>query len=554
MQQTAQYIVELEQEKTQLLSQNCQLKRLVDQQDVGSATGGGVTDVHMLKKRKLTDHVYQHTTVSAVAAVAHHQHTTDSSDEGTGSMSPEPVSLLTATATGKTTTTTAASAAAASAAAAAATAVASKEIVELKHMLDVERRQKAALEERLRQIEIQIFPDRSRELQQQQQQLQQQHQLHQQQQSTTAAATLTYQQVIEHTDNVLRDDDDNDIVDDDDEQEPESANAATSTTASSNTKKMLQLVDDGSASLPPHAQIVVCTHADDDLVDEDSRPQSQCGDDGGDESHVIEHDDMNEDDLDLEHAIKEEYIMPELSRSGSPIETILSTMIVRQPILEAAIKAEPKVEVERINTSLPATLTVLKDEGAGGANLPTKCPSGGITITTTAKKLIGRQQRMYITTTSHNTSRQNLETIVEAIRHLEGDQLFGEMSSGATVVATTTTPAASATTTVLSTKTSTTSTTTTNEQDAPLALTNKPQRQLQIEMNPFLQFHPAATIATTMPAATSQQQQQPQTIMVTNPTIVSVVTQPQLVAASTVSHVQQQQQCRPGVIVVKQTS
>ncbi|XP_061704028.1 transcription factor AP-4 [Cydia pomonella] len=56
------------------------------------------------------------------------------------------------------------------------------------------------------------------------------------------------------------------------------------------------------------------------------------------------------------------------------------------PLLEAAIKAEPRVEVE-----------VLPDAAPEAA-------------------------RLYLA----STSRQNLETIVEAIRHLEGDHLFGE--------------------------------------------------------------------------------------------------------------------------------
>lgn len=43
LQQTAEYIYQLEQEKTQLLSQNCQLKRLVDLHE-----GGDVP----IKKRK----------------------------------------------------------------------------------------------------------------------------------------------------------------------------------------------------------------------------------------------------------------------------------------------------------------------------------------------------------------------------------------------------------------------------------------------------------------------------------------------------------------------
>ncbi|XP_050521908.1 uncharacterized protein LOC126894732 isoform X1 [Daktulosphaira vitifoliae] len=62
--------------------------------------------------------------------------------------------------------------------------------------------------------------------------------------------------------------------------------------------------------------------------------------------------------------------------------------------------------------------------------------------------------RVYLT----STSRQNLETIVEAIRHLEGDHLFSD-----------------------------------DHQDAPLALTKHTavsnQKLLKVEMNPFLQFH-----------------------------------------------------------------
>lgn len=62
------------------------------------------------------------------------------------------------------------------------------------------------------------------------------------------------------------------------------------------------------------------------------------------------------------------------------------------PLLEAAIKAEPRVEVE-----------VLPDAAH-------EAPS-----------------RLYLA----STSRQNLETIVEAIRHLEGDHLFREESGDA---------------------------------------------------------------------------------------------------------------------------
>lgn len=147
---------------------------------------------------------------------------------------------------------------------------------------------------------------------------------------------------------------------------------------------------------------------------------------------------------------------PPVSRSPSPVR-VASPIIKVEPIqrlpsaLEAAIKAEPKVEVER----LPSPSTPHDDVTCG---------------------------RLYVA----NTSRQNLETIVEAIRHLEGDHLFSDEPALERAVKQ-------------------------QVQEVPLALTNKPQeRLLKVEMNPYLQFHTSA--------------------------------------------VQQQQQSRPGVIVVKQHS
>lgn len=51
MQQTAEYIYQLEQEKTRLLSQNCQLKRLVNNQ-FGHDSDGGISADSPLPKRK----------------------------------------------------------------------------------------------------------------------------------------------------------------------------------------------------------------------------------------------------------------------------------------------------------------------------------------------------------------------------------------------------------------------------------------------------------------------------------------------------------------------
>jgi len=102
-----------------------------------------------------------------------------------------------------------------------------------------------------------------------------------------------------------------------------------------------------------------------------------------------------------------------------------------------------------------------------------------------------------------STSRQNLETIVEAIRHLEGDHLFSDDPSphcgqqqhltGSVMDE----PA----------------------QEVPLALTthNKPtqaqiaHRLLKVEMNPFLQFHSSPQSAQ---QRTALQQQRPGVIVV----------------------------------------
>lgn len=363
-------------------------------------------------------------------------------------MSPEPITLLTATAAGCKTT----------------VAAVPKEIIDLKNLLEIERRQKAALEERLRQIEIQLYPERCQSI------------------------TYQHQEVIEHTDNV-RDDD-------------------VSVTMIQESLKMhdfenVQLVSIDSLPSVGQTQVVVCTNEDDDMVDEDSRTATPC-------------------DIDFEPELKHQIVIEEICRPDSPPINEPVKIRLLQPILEAAIKAEPKVEVKRINS--PESLAkVVKEE---------------TTDTTTngaAKK--GGRSRMYIT---HNTSRQNLETIVEAIRHLEGDQLFGEMVEQQQ-------PA----------------------QDAPLALTNKPnkpQRQLQIEMNPFLQFRttqttpvsgvPEATVNVTAPSANT-------TVTTTIPfpiALTAVTSAARTINSmpastqSTVSHVQQQQQCRPGVIVVKPSS
>ncbi|KAJ8984575.1 hypothetical protein NQ317_006037 [Molorchus minor] len=111
LQQTAEYIYSLEQEKTRLLSQNCQLKRLVNQHEGGELPP---------KKRKTE------LLLPAISA--------ESSDEGLGSMSPEPVGLITVTVSNP-----------------------QESPAELKRLLERERNLRLLLEDQVRQMENQLF-------------------------------------------------------------------------------------------------------------------------------------------------------------------------------------------------------------------------------------------------------------------------------------------------------------------------------------------------------------------------------------------------------------
>jgi len=104
---------------------------------------------------------------------------------------------------------------------------------------------------------------------------------------------------------------------------------------------------------------------------------------------------------------------------------------------------------------------------------------------------LGLNFRLY----APSTSRQNLETIVEAIRHLEGDHLFSDEPSP--------------------------------QQEVPLALTTGSGRMLKVEVSPMdLGYRQGS--ATVLRTGNSQI----------------------ILPASAVNAAQQQQ--RPGVIVVKQ--
>lgn len=385
----------MESEKTQLLTQNCQLKRLVDQNDNGSiqtvevvqtvsqtntSATGTTQQPHALKKRKL-DTIY---TVQV----------SDSSDEGLGSMSPEPttVTLLSSAAAAgagvaSNPTTVVAGTAMISKQTSNGTVLNTKEFVDMKTMLEMERRKNAALEDRLRQLT----------------------ECHQ---TTTTIYTngerISYEphEVIEHTDNLRHG---NTVT----TASPDERHSCVQTVL---VDKMhhhnLQNVHVLSLDAIPsvgQTQVVMCTpveHEEVEMVDAMSHMHRMQPDIDDDDSRTLS-------PCDLIHP-KEELIMNS-SRPQSPYASeshhmqqahamvahkVSANTIRMQPILEAAIKAEPKVEVERIHS--PGSMTVLKE-----------CNSDGI-ANSNGSAVNQNESRMFIT--HQNRSRQNLETIVEAIR------------------------------------------------------------------------------------------------------------------------------------------
>lgn len=404
----------MEQEKARLLNQNCQLKRLLDQHDPGSAAAvtAEFQPTMITKKRKLEG---GQIVVQAVS---------DSSDEGLGSMSPEPVPVtilnMGKVGSGGTTTSTAATTTTTTLPGNATLQIRAQDYIEMKRELERERNQRVRLEEQMRQVECQIYPDSGR---------------------------VHYQEVIDHTDNVVREEDV--II-----QEHGKMSLA----------ENVQVLSLDSIPTVGQTQVVVCSPVG-DLIEENSRPISPS-------------DLMRTDDLKHENII--------ITTTGGKQPRIVSS------ILEAAIKAEPKVEVERIEA--PSTI-VIEDGTRKSSRHGSPAPGTNC---------------MYVT----NTSRQNLQAIVAAIEHLEGEHYVEKVV----------------------------------EQDAPLALTTKQiavrdreHRKIQSEIHPFLKFKQVTVRpggqTVTLQTTTTQQQ-----------AVVDVNTKSN---TTTICNIQQQQMSRPGVIVVK---
>lgn len=387
----------MENQKTQLLAQNSQLKRQLGQHEAtgggssGNATGGSGSSgsnadnnntennsAIAIKKRKLTDNV-----ASAVQTIS------DSSDEGLGSMSPEPMTLLNAAGGGS------AAVAAANAANTKAQILLAqnlKDLSDMKDQLFKERRLRTMLEEELQMIKRQLYsvataPQPSAV----------------EGDETDGTATYIPREVIEHTDNLLRGDDCEEFS--------------------------YVEIDE----LTGQQQVVVCSSIEE--LDSESAAAEIITEDNVHEEVVLSSSTESEQEVAV-NAIAKAY-----AEGNSPTPAML------QPILQAAIKAAPKVEVERITDAALKKVKTEKIEQTSGLT----------------------------------RSRQNLETIVEAIRHLEGDHLFTDSNGEQHKVVVQTQAVRGAA-----------------GQDVPLALTTKQhvvaQRKTLAELRPFLQLKSGSKI------------------------------------------------------------
>uniref|UniRef100_A0A182QBU5 BHLH domain-containing protein n=1 Tax=Anopheles farauti TaxID=69004 RepID=A0A182QBU5_9DIPT len=410
LQQTAEYIYSLEQEKTRLLSQNCQLKRTIDQQDhngttdpsqsvaqIVTANGGTVVSQQQQLLSNAGTTAQAMTVVATVAKkrkidnIATVQPVSDSSDEGLGSMSPEPVSLRGANVTTNGSnqscvnsgTTTTNSSPAANGRQCTTVNFSVKDFLELKHQLEVERRQKMLIEDRLKALERQFHPARI--------QYQEAPELiiPEITPAATAAGTLS-----EPTSAPLAPEDVAVSIIHKPISGATVATAGKITRVAPEVEGAMQVISvDGSSMGKSSQHVVVCSS---ELIEDTLTMQTVPA--------------VAPKQLVL--PVKEEKLYIKRSRSRSP--TAGETTVVTLPpkknrypsMLEAAIKAEPKVEVERIDS--PSSIVVPDDQ---------------MMVSTTGSHLVGAGPSM--TTVQQPrlncNYRHNLETIVEAIRHLEGD-------------------------------------------------------------------------------------------------------------------------------------
>lgn len=382
----------------------------------------------------------------------------DSSDEGLGSMSPEPVSqMIFQNGTNASSTITKTHLVSAS-----VTTINVKDYVNLQNQMETERRHRIQLEDQLKQLEMQVYSSQNQQQQQGQQVQQQQH---------TPQPESNYQ----HPEEI-------------DEVDGQIVNGTIE-------EKIILRQPDGQdiqyiGTVPHSSQFVVVSTS----TPGSSPKQITIINDDDDNSRTLSSDELHKED-DVKLVLRK--VSPKLQQ-------------IRMPsILEQAIKAEPKVEVERINS--PCIMPMIEENviihsPPVHTQRITSPPTAAVTIRTTYP--------------NNSHQRPNLETIVEAIRHLEGDAF--DMDEETATTTATTKPQQQQQHIIT--------------QEVPLALTtsNKYQQPVNGQVKEPFKFRQSATSQSGLPTFVSvpshQQQQQQQQLKV------------------------QQYQQRPGVIVVKQNS
>lgn len=430
MQQTAEYIDRLEHEKQDLGDRTQQLQRLVDSLGGGNNNNNN-NDCPPITQQTITSSpstggAIKKRKLDQVMTV---QTISDSSDEGLGSMSPEPVTQMIFQNGASTITKTH------MVSATSVTTINVKDYVNLQNQMETERRHRIQLEEQLKQLEMQFYNS---------------HQI----------STPKYHQMQSQ-----------------DEEIDEVDGHVGGIVEEKIILRQAGHEDIHYISAQPHHQqyVVVSTST------PGSSPKHVIINDDDDNSRTLSSDELHKDEVKM---IRQKMSPKHHHHNQQQRE-------IRIPsILEQAIKAEPKVEVERINS--PSIQLNMIEETA------VQSPSR-----------VNSPQAVGIRTTyPNNNQRPNLETIVEAIRHLEGDAF--DMDDGQEQTAKLQSTPSGAT------------------QEVPLALTTNKYQQNGVKDHPqpFLKFRHNATSQSGLPTF----------------------------SLSVPSQQQQQYQQRPGVIVVKQSS
>ncbi|XP_065210111.1 helix-loop-helix protein 11 isoform X2 [Planococcus citri] len=238
----------------------------------------------------------------------------------------------------------------------------------------------------------------------------------------------------------------------------------------------------------------------------------------------------------LQPVTHEESLLPSAIINGHQYAVSPTTAVV--PVV-AGKQLKPKVEVERLpsptSVSLTTTIAATRLTNTSTTNSSTRLLSTNTSPSHQAEQMSPVSASADVFTIQSH-SRQNLEAIVEAIRHLEGDSAFDSAStpssscssSSSNISMSSDSSCCNNSTSIPSTTTATGTTgrspiaaSAASNQEAPLALTKRtaPQTVLQVDMNhmnSFVRFHPRhhTSASGNGTVTTNEQQQRPGVIVV----------------------------------------